>query len=80
VDPSVIAGKLEIVQQERAKGRTAEEAALLVGGAGQPGIDISRLRSQEAREDSKVQFDRTENCLSRRLLASALTLDLVRCH
>ncbi|MBU8867866.1 recombinase family protein [Paenarthrobacter aromaticivorans] len=31
VDPSVIAGKLEIVQQERAKGRTAEEAAQLVG-------------------------------------------------
>lgn len=31
MDPSVIAGKLEIVQQERAKGRTAEEAALLVG-------------------------------------------------
>lgn len=31
VDPAVIAGKLEIVQQERAKGRTAEEAAQLVG-------------------------------------------------
>lgn len=29
--PSVIAGKLEIVQQERAKGRTAEEAAKPVG-------------------------------------------------
>lgn len=31
VDPSVIADKLEIVRQERAKGRTAEEAAKLVG-------------------------------------------------
>lgn len=31
VDPSVIESKLEIVQQERAKGRTAEEAAQLVG-------------------------------------------------
>ncbi|MGP0223692.1 recombinase family protein [Paenarthrobacter sp. NCHU4564] len=30
-DPSVIAGKLEIVRQERAKGRTAEDAARLVG-------------------------------------------------
>ncbi|MFJ4210719.1 recombinase family protein [Paenarthrobacter sp. NPDC089675] len=30
-DPLVIAGKLEIVKQERAKGRTAEEAARLVG-------------------------------------------------
>ncbi len=30
-DPSVIASKLEIAQQERAKGRTAEEAAKLVG-------------------------------------------------
>lgn len=31
VDPSVIAGKLAIAQQERAKGRTAAEAARLVG-------------------------------------------------
>lgn len=31
VDPSVIASKLEIAAQERAKGRTAEEAAQLVG-------------------------------------------------
>ncbi|MFE4198450.1 recombinase family protein [Paenarthrobacter sp. NPDC056912] len=31
VDPAVIAGKLEIVKQERAKGRTANEAAQLVG-------------------------------------------------
>ncbi|WP_454812854.1 recombinase family protein [Paenarthrobacter nitroguajacolicus] len=30
-DPSVIASKLQIVQQERAKGRTAAEAAKLVG-------------------------------------------------
>ncbi len=30
-DPAVIAGKLEIVEQERAKGRTAEQAAHLVG-------------------------------------------------
>ena len=31
VDPLVVAGKLEIVEQERAKGRTAEQAAKLVG-------------------------------------------------
>ena len=31
VDPSVITGKLEIVEQERAKGRTAQQAAQLVG-------------------------------------------------
>lgn len=31
VDPAVIASKLEIVQQERAKGRTAADAARLVG-------------------------------------------------
>lgn len=31
VDPSVIAGKLAIAEQERAKGRTAEQAAQLVG-------------------------------------------------
>lgn len=31
VDPAVVAGKLEIVRQERAKGRTAQEAAQLVG-------------------------------------------------
>lgn len=36
VDPSVIAGKEEIVQQERAKCRMAEEAAKLSGGEGPP--------------------------------------------
>ncbi len=30
-DPAVIAGKLENVQQARAKGRTSEEAAQFVG-------------------------------------------------
>ncbi len=46
-DPSVIASKLEIAQQERAKGRTAEEAAKLVGWS-----RATLYRHQQARSRS----------------------------
>ena len=46
VDPSIIAGKLEIAKQERAKGRTAEEAAQLVGWS-----RATLYRHQQAQRD-----------------------------
>lgn len=49
VEPSVVAGKLEIAEQERAKGHTAEQAAQLVGWS-----RATLYRHQRAQRDLRL--------------------------